>query len=302
MILCKKLRKGPSNVYSIFWKLSTQQRAINADDLSTALSKISDTRVKLGVMAIDAGYMTAQDVDRVHARQQREDKRFGDLAVELNCLTQAQLDQLLGAQKPAQLVLGQVLVDMGLMTNAEFENALIEYKEQYKLDILDESSERREAVARMIAELDITGHSENQDYISDYIMLFFKNLIRFIGSDFVPIGTQAPLLKYDFAVTQKIEGKINATTAVMFEGSALAFASRFAGEEITGMGELAEASISEFLNLLNGLFAVNMSDNHGIELSLLPQEIVLHNLDFCNANTVTIGYSFGRMHFAIIEN
>jgi CheY-specific phosphatase CheX len=49
------------------------------------------------------------------------------------------------------------------------------------------------------------------------------------------------------------------------------FAKRYSHEELDSFDELARESVAEFLNLHNGLFTVNMSNNKQIELQLEPQ-------------------------------
>ena len=54
---------------------------INSDELHAALTALTRIKVKLGAAAIDAGYMTAAQVEEVHELQHTMDKRFGDIAV-----------------------------------------------------------------------------------------------------------------------------------------------------------------------------------------------------------------------------
>ena len=58
-----------------------------AEDLTQAFEAKKHTRLRLGVLAINAGLMTAEQVEHVNITQQSVDKRFGDLAVELGYVT-----------------------------------------------------------------------------------------------------------------------------------------------------------------------------------------------------------------------
>jgi hypothetical protein len=59
-----------------------RKNIINHNDLKTVLEKQHSTRVKLGVLAIESGYMSAAEVTKVHRLQSVQDKRFGEIAIE----------------------------------------------------------------------------------------------------------------------------------------------------------------------------------------------------------------------------
>ena len=54
---------------------------LTTEQLIQAMHKKSSTQIKLGTLAIHAGYMTASEVDRVIILQTHQDKRFGELAI-----------------------------------------------------------------------------------------------------------------------------------------------------------------------------------------------------------------------------
>ena len=83
------------------------EKLVTKQQLIEALEMQKFARAKLGVLAINAGYMTAAQVDEVHAEQQRMDKRFGDIAVEKGYMTESQVETLLSNQKQAHLVTSQ---------------------------------------------------------------------------------------------------------------------------------------------------------------------------------------------------
>ena len=75
------------------------KKIVSPANLRVALEKKDTTRVKLGVLVINAGYMTAKQVDAVHKKQATVDKRRGDIAVDMGYLTEAQVEELLSSQK-----------------------------------------------------------------------------------------------------------------------------------------------------------------------------------------------------------
>ena len=79
------------------------------------------------------------------------------------------------------------------------------------------------------------------------------------------------------------------------------FAARFAQEEITEPDELAQASVGEFLNLHNGIFLVNMSNN-GVELEMHPQQVA-ENYTLANpgkAYVITCSMTWGRFDVILV--
>lgn len=246
------------------------KKIVSAENLKKALEKKDTTRVKLGVMAINAGYMTAKQVDEVHKKQATVDKRIGDIAIELGYLTAEQVDELLSMQKTGCLLLGQALVDMGCLTNEEFEQVLNAYKAENNLtdsDFTEENNQKAEEVISSFYSL----KGQYSKYCSEYVNILFKNIIRFIGDDFTPL-LDTQMSSSDFAVVQNITGEFSALTAITANDSAaVEFASRFAEEKLTDNDEYTKDVISEFLNLNNGLYTVNISDISGKELGLTPQ-------------------------------
>ena len=137
----------------------------------------------------------------------------------------------------------------------------------------------------------------------NYVTLLFKNLIRFIGDDFTPM--EASVIK-NFAaehiVIQKINGKYNAEACIATDSKTyMAFAERFAKESFTEVDDFVNATAGEFLNVNDGLFVVNESNEHGVELTLTPQEflengeLALSGTAFC----IPVNYPFGKLNFII---
>ncbi len=278
------------------------KKIVSPENLKTAMEKKDSTRVKLGVLAINAGYMTAKQVDAVHRKQQTVDKRIGDIAVEMGYLTEEQVNELLSSQKTGVLLLGQALVDMGCLTNEEFEKVLTDYKSSNNLTDKDFSADDNEKSAKVISSFyNIDG--EYAIYCAEYVNILFKNLIRFVGDDFTPL-TAATAADDDMAVMQEISGDFSAVTAISAgDEAAIVFASRFSEEEITENDEYTSDIISEFLNLSNGLYNVNISNTTGKELGLKPQKRTsADEISAINAKavlTIPVAFSFGTVIFTI---
>lgn len=85
----------------------------------------------------------------------------------------------------------------------------------------------------------------------------------------------------------------------MPESTCIAFASRYVNEDFHSFDEYVQSSLEDFLNLHNGLFNVNMSNEQGLELQLDVPNVVTDELVTFEheAYMLPIVYSFGTIHF-----
>lgn len=275
---------------------------VSSENLSEALQSMKSTRLKLGVLAINAGYMTAAQVEKAHIEQQRVDKRIGDVMVEMGFLTKDQVEELLKTQPSGHLLLGQALVDKGYMTNEQFENALTTYKTENSISDSDLADGSDKASKKLVEHFYTFGINNNSAYMTNYVSLLFKNLIRFIGDDFTPLDATAVTAPIKNCVVQKMGGGIDAVTVIAADDNTMvAFASRFAKEELTEKDEYTQACVSEFINLNNGLFAVNMSNDNNIEVKLQPQyvceEFAVDEIN--SACVIPFCFPFGTVNFIV---
>lgn len=275
---------------------------INSEQLVEALQYQKTVHLKLGVLAIHAGYMTASQVEQIHIMQTHKNGRFGELAIEAGFLTEEQVSILLNSQKPDYLLLSQALVDKGYMTTAQFEKAMKEYQSEYEITDGDFADEQHDRIMQLIQNFYKLEGSDSELFVQ-YITLLFNNIIRFIGKDFTPHeAIKLSVYPTDQCVSQKIIGEFSTETAVdMDKESFIAFASRYAGEEFTDHDEFVQASVEDFINLNNGLYVVNLSNEASIELSLEPpiskSEMKLEdNMDYFQ---LPVTFPFGTVNFII---
>ncbi len=246
---------------------------ISAEELSSLLKKEKEHRVKLGVLAIDRGYMTVAQVEEIHAMQRKIDHRFGELAIDKGYLAPSALEKLLTEQKEAHVSLSQVLVDEGFFSLSEIEKIVREYKEDAGISDKDIRSLQEGDVAIAVDRL--VKINKPGKYIRDYIILFIRNLIRFVDSRPRILNTQEePDVQDGFFIEQGIRGEMEIDSAFFVDNrDAGKFASRFSQQDISGHDPLIPETLKEFLNLHNGLYAVNLS-NAGVEINLNPPEII----------------------------
>lgn len=279
---------------------------ITMSQLIEVLEFQKSVRLKLGVLAINAGYMTADQVNKVHRLQLKIDKMFGSIAVEMGYLSDDQVSELLKSQNIGYIILGQALVDKGYMTNSRFENAIEEYKRECKIKEADFTLSQSEKLLEVIENFYEFEAFEDAALYTEYVLLLFKNLVRFIGDDFIPLKS-IKIRDYEcknFAC-QTISGEFSAYTSLETDNDTLIkFASRFSNEDYTEIDEYVKASFSEFMSLTNGIFCVNMSNANRMELDLTPQVFARNRklLRLKNAFCIPIKFTFGIINFLIAGN
>lgn len=280
---------------------------ITPAQLLDALQKKNDTRMKLGVLAINAGYMTAGEVENVHKQQAIKNMRIGDLAIAMGYMTSEQVDELINQQKPGYLLLGQALVDLGYLTNAQFEETITAYKAKYSISDADMNS-ATQLISNAMAETLLSGISDanTKHLYSVYISLLINDLVRFVDADFTILSCNAAdipkkAIHFGSQIITDNNVLIVNTTMVAESGAFLQFASRYAEEPITEIDEYAYASICDFINLQNGLYTVNLSNEEALEYKLTPP-VYNDTFDVTKLNEplcLKLMYPFGDIYYTL---
>ena len=283
--------------YLLNKKLITTQQLIEVMDYER------NVRVKLGVLAMDAGLMTSAQVESVHHMQRSQDKRFGELAVTQGYLTYGQLEDLLQNQHSRHLGLSQVIIDKEYLTLEQLEKVLKNYRENSQLSkiqspVIDEMNFDQDRAGL----LDFTAAGFQENVYHDYIGLIQRNIVRFLDADPV-IGKNEPIghAVSKWLVQQRVTGEINLFIGLaMDDVTLLEIACRYSEEHLTEIDELTKDSVAEFLNMVNGIFCVNAS-NRGVELDLQLQEIVQNQIPtFEKGYRIPIALSFGTLDVILV--
>lgn len=279
-------------------------KAVSNEDLLEAISRLKKARIKLGTLAMHRGFMTAKEIDEVCMMQSREDKRFGEIAIARDYLTDSQVEELLKAQNPDYLLLGQILVDMNVLTNAQLEELFLKY--QNETEIYDMDMESQANFDQLMKKFLLVSERQMPTELVDYLKLFFNNLLRFVGEDFMPMSpVPSSEFPVNYAVEQQISGDVKKKTFIdMSKETAVIFASRFAKMEFKEFDEYVKASMEDFLNLNNGLYGVNISNNYSKEIALNPPTVVDKDILELPKDSYVIpfAYPFGTIHLILMGN
>ncbi|MDE7279318.1 MAG: chemotaxis protein CheX, partial [Oscillospiraceae bacterium] len=245
---------------------------------------------------------TAVQVEKAHKEQLHADKRIGDVMVGMGYISRENVESLLKTQPAGHLVLGQALVNSGYMTTAQFEQALNAYKTENHISEADFGSESDVSAQRLVRNFYNFNSITGSGYMTGYVSLLFKNLIRFIGSDFTPMDAHALMGALSDCAAQRIDGGLRAITIIDADASSMIeFASRFTNKQLVAEDDYTHACISNFINIHNGLFAENMSGSSGIKLNLEPQRFYerFDISELGNACVIPVCFSFGTVNFIV---
>lgn len=249
-------------------------------------------KVKLGVIAVNAGAMTAEQVEEIHNLQRTRDQKFGALAVEKEYLTSAQVEQLLESQQEGHLTLLQVIANKKYMTLAAVEKALMDFREEY--ETTDQTCDTDRLISKQMVDFSAAG--TKADLLYDYIGLLKRNVLRFLNdASFIFMQITEHEKNVQWIASQQIIGDISLSTGFIMEESVLLeIASRFYGENLMEVDEMALDTVGEFLNVHNGIFCSSLSESSFITDLQTPFVLKKGKEPFRPIDyRVAIGTSFG---------
>lgn len=289
----------------LFGNFLLSKKIITSEQLQEALDFEKSVHLKLGIIAVNAGFMSADNVNLVHNTQSKVDKKFGEIAIEMGFLNEEKLQTLLSTQKSGQLLLGQALLDKKYMTLEQLEEALNLYKSDFALTNKQFELLQNGDVEEVVNTFYSFNDFPESKLYKNYFSLLLRNIIRFISDDFRPLEIM-PIQSYesDCSALQGITGEVNLYTCI---GAAkkefISFAGVYANESFTVNDEYTQSCVEEFLNQVNGLFIVNLS-NTGIELELTPPSAHSgkSSIELPSAFCLPILFSFGRIDFIISKS
>ncbi len=257
-----------------FGQFLLQEGIVSTSALSSAMGRLGEVRPLIGMLALAQGFMTPGQVVEINAAQKKVDRRFGELAIEKGYLSVQQLESIISAQKSEHVLLGQILVQDGVMSHEGFLKSLEMYRTSTGLT--DEGYEAVKAndVEGVIASVLAGQPGAGKALVRKWGSVFMKSVIRFIdpGAAIDPLAEESYLHLRGFVQRMKGDYRISVFVAAE-EGVFVDIANRFTDFDIETFDDMAEAAVGEFLNLADGLFTVNCSDED-IDLDMAPQEMV----------------------------
>ena len=181
-----------------------------------------------------------------------EKEAFPKLAMAEGVLFASQLEKLQGVHPSEGLRLAQALLDSEKMD-------FVELGRQMAACGAQEGSPIKEAVRRLASDNE-ESEVEIETY-AEFTELFMRSFMRFMDTPAI-INYCGPDNEGMFAshiVSQRLSGQLSFVSGIYASDKMFVeMAKRYSREEIDDADEMAEDSISEFLNVVNGLFVVDL--------------------------------------------
>lgn len=232
-----------------------------------------NSKVKMGILAVEAGLMTEEQAAEVNLLQQQQDKKFGDIAIEKGYLTEDDVADLLDGQGDAYLLYVQAVIESGLMDLDGLKEHLQAYRKAKHLSHADLEAIKSGDVDRIVPVFIKDGSVPMQ--VKEYVYLTSRNIVRFIDR-FFRMERVEKVTEYeaDCMAIQTLHGDSDYLTA--FCGSkegikALAdgFVSNIS-EDTKDFSYDALDVACELLNVNNGLYIMALSNNNIDEVTDSP--------------------------------
>ena len=253
--------------FRVFGNYLKKKSLLDDNQLEALMKYRRENRVKLGLLAIDQGLMTAEQAEEVNRLQALQDKRFGEIAIEKGYLTDADMDQLIAKQGNPYFLFLQAVQEKGFLSKDTVTGMLLTYRDENNL-----SNDQLEVVksGTVDAVADVLLDAGNGHALG-LIKLAVRNLVRFVSSD-IWFERIAIVDKLDAA--QLASQKIMAATPMQLgfvskNDELLELACIYGKEEFDSLDADAYDAVCEFINCNNGLYARSHS-TLADELELLP--------------------------------
>jgi CheY-specific phosphatase CheX len=207
------------------------------------------------------------------------DKKFGDIAVEKGYLTDAQVQRLLGLQGNTYLTFLQAVVDLEFLTIEQLKNAEKEYQRANDFTESDMAALKTGDVEKAVP---VFLSSDDPLYKGMFAM-GIKNMYRlvdnhlFVGKSYTMKSIKDEVLGY-----QKFHGDQNATVAISGKYEDVRrMAIAYTKEEFIETREDALDAVCELINCINGLYATEQSKSDA-KIELEPPNF---SVSFAEANS-----------------
>ena len=232
-----------------FAQYLVNEDVLDPQEVKDLLKASEETAPGIAVIALAEGAVPAS---RLAELAPFEKDAFPKLAMAEGVLFASQLEKLQGVHPSEGLRLAQALLDSGKMD-------FVELGRQMAACGAQEGSPIKEAVRRLAS--DNEELAVELDSYAEFTELFMRSFMRFMDTPAV-INYCEPEYEGMFAshiVSQRLSGQISFVSGIYANDRIFVeMARRYSREEIDDADEMAEDSISEFLNVVNGLFVVDL--------------------------------------------
>ena len=232
-----------------FAQYLVNEDVLDPQEAKDILKAAEETVPGLAVVALAEGAVPAS---RLAELAPFEKEAFPKLAMAEGVLFASQLEKLQAVHASDGLRLAQALLDSEKMD-------FVELGKHMAACGAKEGSPIKEAVRRLASDNEELA-AELESY-AEFTELFMRSFMRFMDTPAI-INYCEPDYEGMFAshiVSQRLSGQISFVSGIYASDKIFVeIAKRYSREEIDDADEMAEDSISEFLNVVNGLFVVDL--------------------------------------------
>ena len=223
--------------------------ALKADEVLELMAKASKAEPGLPLLAMRKGLLSSAQLSEMNIS---DEAAFAEEAKDRKLLTVAQIDTLKNEAASSDACFGQALLDAGLADYAKLEALFSE---------ADEAEEEESPVYAAVMSRAGDDDAHLYEIYGKYADMFISSVQRFMNTDAVLLPGEA-MLDADgtHLVSQSLGGGLVLTPGVMAKNDVfLEMGRRYSGEELEELGDLAVDCVAEFINVLNGLYIVSLS-------------------------------------------
>lgn len=252
-----------------FGKYLEDKGILTKEQYDMIMADSKNAKVKMGFLAVEAGFMTAAQADEVNTLQQMQDKRFGDIAIEKGYLSEEQVADLLERQGDTYLLFVQALIEHNIMPLDKIQTELNAFKKAEHFTALDIEALKSGDVDRVVP---IFIKDETiLPLVKRYIALTARDIVRFVDSSF-RMEKVEHIKEYTapYVAAQEFVGDHKIFTGFCGDGDGVRIiAEGFAKDFFSAVDLDVLDAACEFLNCNNGLYATQLS-YEGTEVDMQP--------------------------------
>lgn len=220
--------------------------ALKADEVLELMAKASKAEPGLPLLAMRKGLLSSAQLSEMNIS---DEAAFAEEAKDRKLLTVAQIDTLKNEAASSDACFGQALLDAGLADYAKLEA------------LFSEAEEAESPVYAAVMSRAGDDDAHLYEIYGKYADMFISSVQRFMNTDAVLLPGEA-MLDADgtHLVSQSLGGGLVLTPGVMAKNDVfLEMGRRYSGEELEEIDNLAVDCVAEFINVLNGLYIVSLS-------------------------------------------
>ena len=278
---------------------------ITSEQFLEALQELKlDSRPSFEVCGLYDRTVTYETFEALMDKPEYPKMSIRELAVKYGIITPQIIEIVESQHYPLFVALAQILLSKGYLDYRSCQEAFLDYEsesELYEFEADEVVSGDTEGIIEQLC----SGLSDANDVVTRlFFKLMFENLYENIGHDFTILDpfecneyptnilVSQDIIRDDMTYTFAID--LNKTTL-------LGFAERFSDMEFTEVDDYSIAAVEDFINLHNGIFNVNLSNDFGIEATLSPPTRYMGDLFSPIGRTymLPIVYPFGVFNLII---